>query len=207
MDKISNTVCIGIDPSMNSTGISLLFLDTNNEIIKEQFFIIKGDKLTKREAAAHEKYNTMFAYKWYHKYDLATADSNHISERWKTLNMIDLVTQIKAIVNEWTDQCEEIYIVQEGISYGSSIRTKSVFDLAGLNYLLRNEFILDERVNFTIATPSEIKKFTTGNGNCKKDQMVELFKITHPDFDLPKIDDVSDAYWMSMYAKKIMFEE
>jgi Holliday junction resolvasome RuvABC endonuclease subunit len=95
-------------------------------------------------------------------------------------------------------------VLQEGISYGSSIRTKSIFDLAGLNYLLRNAFIQNKNVIFTIATPSEIKKFTTGSGNCKKEQMVELFKITHTDFELPKLDDISDAYWMAKYAYKIM---
>jgi hypothetical protein len=26
------------------------------------------------------------------------------------------------------------------------------------------------------------------------------------DFDLPKLDDVADAYWMAIYAKKIMDE-
>ena len=99
-----------------------------------------------------------------------------------------------------------VYIVQEGVSYGSSIRTKSIFDLAGLNYLLRMKFIksLCNNMNFTIATPSEIKKFTTGNGNCKKDQMIELFKALHPGFDLPKLDDIADSYWMANFAKKIM---
>ena len=36
--------------------------------------------------------------------------------------------------------------------------------------------------------------------------MVELFKLTHSDFDLPKLDDISDAYWMAKYAYKLMID-
>ena len=90
----------------------------------------------------------------------------------------------------------------EGISYGSSIRTKSVFDLAGLNYLIRYKLIkVFNHSKFTIVPPSELKKFTTGRGNANKENIVELFKIIYPELNIPKLDDVADAYFMSNYAK------
>ena len=110
--------------------------------------------------------------------------------------------EINNIIKEFTkDNCEHIYIVIEGISYGSSIRTKSVFDLAGLNYLVREIFFNKDKIDITIATPSEIKKFASGNGNCNKDVMINLFSITNPQFSIvPKVDDICDAWFMANYA-------
>ena len=200
-------ICVGIDPSINSSGVSLLFFNDKNELQKELFFLVRGtDHLTKREKDAAEKYADCFEYISYGKYDISMAEDNHEAEYQKTLNMIAIVDHIWDVVSEYVHGDDLVYIVQEGVSYGSSIRTKSIFDLAGLNYLLRMKFIksLCNNMNFTIATPSEIKKFTTGNGNCKKDQMIELFKALHPGFDLPKLDDIADSYWMANFAKKIM---
>ena len=101
----------------------------------------------------------------------------------------------------------EIYIVHEGVSYGSTIRTNSVFDLAGLNYMIRERFIKRDNFHLTIATPSEIKKFASGNGNCNKEVMINLFKILYPNFNLPKIDDICDAYFMASYAKYLHDKE
>ena len=112
-------------------------------------------------------------------------------------------------IKEFTkDNPETIQIVIEGISYGSVQRTKSIFDLAGLNYLVREKFIEKEGINLTIAPPSEIKKFASGNGNCNKEVMVNLFMLSHQGFDIiPKVDDISDAWFMSNYAKKLYDDE
>lgn len=197
-------LCIGIDPSMNSSGLCELFVDEEGNVIKEKFFIIKADRLTKRELTAQEKYSDFFRYVLYEKLDTAVASDNHEFEEFKTLNMLNIIDCFKCIIEDDIKHADNVFVIQEGISYGSSIRTKSIYDLAGLNYLLRAAFIREDNLHFTIATPSEVKKFTTGRGNCDKNSMVELFKLTHSDFDLPKIDDISDAYWMATYAKKIM---
>ena len=74
-------------------------------------------------------------------------DNNLFSEYWKTVNMSRIVKAIKYCIydNIQGRKNVKLYIVQEGISYGSSIRTKSIFDLAGLNYMIRNEFIEKEK--------------------------------------------------------------
>ena len=103
---------------------------------------------------------------------------------------------------EGNDEYFESFIVIEGISYGSSIRTKSVFDLAGLNYLIRYKLIKAfDHSKFTIIPPSELKKFTTGKGNANKDTIVALFQLLYPNLSVPKLDDIADAYFMSNYAK------
>lgn len=199
---------VGIDPSINSSGVTCLAYE-DNKLIKEKFFIIKPDKLTKKESAAEDEFMQMFQYIIYEKpvYD---KDNNHEVEYYKTLILKDILyrikdcilTFIKSLVGE--QGLFNLYVCQEGISYGSSIRTKSVFDLAGLNFLLRMMII--DKLNptyYIIATPSEIKKKTSGNGNCKKEVMVDLFKQLYPAFKLPKLDDIADSFWMASYIKNM----
>lgn len=202
-------IFVGIDPSLNSTGLCLQFYE-DNKMIKDIFYIIKPNKLTKREQTAQDTLIN-FDYVLYNKIDLNMyKDNNLFYEYWKTVNMISIVNKIKECIydNIQGRKQYKLYIVQEGISYGSSSRTKSVFDLAGLNYMIRNEFIEKENISFFIAPPTHIKKFATGIGNCKKELIIELFKSVEPKLaeKLPKVDDIADAYYMSKFARQIYID-
>ena len=202
-------IFVGIDPSLNSTGLCLQFYE-DNKMVKDIFYIIKPNKLTKREQAAQDTL-VNFDYVLYNKIDLNMyKDNNLFSEYWKTVNMISIVKKIKECIYDNIQGIKQykLYIVQEGISYGSSARTKSVFDLAGLNYMIRNEFIEKENISFFIAPPTHIKKFATGIGNCKKELIIELFKSVEPKLaeKLPKVDDIADAYYMSKFARQIYID-
>lgn len=202
-------IFVGIDPSLNSTGICILFYE-EDELVKDMYYIVKPNKLTKKEQKSQDALIN-FDYVLYDKIDLDIyKDNNLFSEYWKTINMINIVNKIKEIVydNIQGRQQYTLYIVQEGISYGSSIRTKSVFDLAGLNYMIRKEFINKEEIKFFISPPTHIKKFATGIGNCKKEQIIELFKQIQPTLseNVPKVDDIADAYFMAKYARQIYLE-
>lgn len=202
-------IFVGIDPSLNSTGLCLQFYE-DNKMVKDIFYIIKPNKLTKREQTAQDTLIN-FDYVLYNKIDLNMyKDNNLFYEYWKTVNMISIVNKIKECIydNIQGRKQYKLYIVQEGISYGSSARTKSVFDLAGLNYMIRNEFIEKENISFFIAPPTHIKKFATGIGNCKKELIIELFKSVEPKLaeKLPKVDDIADAYYMSKFARQIYID-
>lgn len=202
-------IFVGIDPSLNSTGLCLQFYE-DNKMVKDIFYIIKPNKLTKREQTAQDTLIN-FDYVLYNKIDLNMyKDNNLFYEYWKTVNMISIVKKIKECIynNIQGRKQYKLYIVQEGISYGSSARTKSVFDLAGLNYMIRNEFIEKENISFFIAPPTHIKKFATGIGNCKKELIIELFKSVEPKLaeKLPKVDDIADAYYMSKFARQIYID-
>lgn len=200
-------IYVGVDPSMNSSGVTCLAYEDGN-LIKEMYYIIKPDKLTKREAAAEQENINKFMYILYEKAEVDKED-NHAVEYNKTMIFKQILNDIQECVKKFITQVSpngfhKLYVCQEGISYGSSIRTKSVFDLAGLNFLLRMMII--DKLNadyFIIATPAEIKKKTTGNGNCKKDAMIALFKSVKPKFDLPKLDDIADSFWMASYIKNL----
>ena len=200
-------IYVGIDPSINSSGVTCLAYE-DGKLIREMYYIIKPDKLTKKENAAEQENIKRFMYVIYQKpeYD---KENNHEVEYNKILIFKQILDDIEEVIRKFIYQITysgiyNLYVCQEGISYGSSQRTKSVFDLAGLNFLLRMMVINKLRPTyFLIATPSEIKKKTSGNGNCKKEVMIDLFKKIHPDFNLPKIDDIADSFWMANYIKKI----
>lgn len=197
---------IGIDPSITSTGVCARICDCEGEdLYYPEFHIIHQNKLTKKEKEAEEKCKDFFTY---HIYDKEEAhDDVSIFEMRKTRKLMNIVSILKGIIMNYIDNYRKrllnVYICIEGISYGSIHGTKSIFDLAGLNYLMRMMILnLKEDITLIIAPPSVIKKYATGKGNASKDMMVSLFSSIFKEFTLPKIDDVADAYFMSHYAQK-----
>ena len=190
---------IGIDPSINSTGICFKY-DNNID-----FYIIKaGLHLTKRELKANEELNN-FEYICYDK--LLNDKNPHITEFNKTQNFIIIINYIKELIYKkillynLSLDINNVYIVMEGVSYGSVSKTKAIFDLSGLNYIIRYE-LTKYGYNIIISSPSEIKKFATGNGNCKKEVIENMFLTLFPEYKiLPKVDDISDAYIMMLYCE------
>lgn len=200
-------IYVGVDPSLNSSGIACLAYEDSIKI-DEKFYIIKSEKLTKKEVKAEEENIQNFEYVVYNRIKSEDSENNHAVEYYKSLAAIEVMENIFNSIKKFINKCTyphgmyELYVCQEGISYGSVSKTKSVFDLAGLNYLLRDMIINKLKPNyFIIATPSEIKKITSGNGNCKKEVMISLFNKIYPNLTLPKIDDVADAFWMQNYIK------
>lgn len=206
---------IGIDPSINSTGIVIRTCDEDNKEVSIKYYILKGDvhattksgdvksPLTKRELVAAERYDN-FNYVLYDK--IPASDDKIENEICKTNSFRSLVATLVNILYKECADADRVYVVMEGISYGSTIRTSSVFDLAGLNYMIRTAVL--ELFNYVhgdliIAPPAHIKKFATGMGNANKDLMVATFKSIHPEFDIPKIDDIADAFFMSLLAQSM----
>lgn len=200
------TLYVGIDPSINSTGITIARYENKVEV-EIKFYIIKNGKLTKRESAANDSIDN-FEYIIYNKIDLTQfKDDNHVFEYYKTKNMVEVVNTIyDLILNEVKKYSAIVNVVIEGISYGSSIRTKSVFDLAGLNYMIRYKLITGDiqHLNLSIATPSNIKKYATGKGNANKESIMTIFKYIFPEMqNIPKLDDIADSYFMAMFSRDI----
>lgn len=201
---MKNTILyVGIDPSINSTGITIARYENDVEV-EIKFYIIKNGKLTKRESAANDSIDN-FEYIIYNKIDLTQfKDDNHVFEYYKTKNMVEVVNTIyDLILNEVKKYSAIVNVVIEGISYGSSIRTKSIFDLAGLNYMIRYKLITSDiqHLNLSIATPSNIKKYATGKGNANKESIMTIFKYIFPEMEsIPKLDDIADSYFMAYFA-------
>lgn len=200
-------VFIGIDPSINSTGMTIR---TDTGFCR--FFIIKGDKLTKKEKNAQSDNSEIFEYCLYQKENVKDTNNAHERELAKAHNLSTIADTIYNIIEELLQQFRKsstinsVTICMEGISYGS-IHSAAVMDLAGLNYLIRDRLHHHTIVGTLLVTPpAEIKKFFTGDGTAKKLVIINCFKQLYPNFNLPKMDDIADSYSMSKYAQKI-YEE
>ena len=198
-------IYIGIDQSINSTGINIKKYD-NNILIKEHFYIITN-KTTKKALKYSESLDN-FDYIIYEKHEKSEAIDNNEFEMNKLLNNIKITECILDIIKNNVNLLDKLYIGMEGVSYQSS-QTKSLIDLSGLSTLIRYKiykFFINNQDNageLRIFTPAEIKKFVSGNGNCSKDTMVNLFKTAYKEIgQLPKIDDIADAYWICTYFKE-----
>lgn len=195
-------VFIGIDPSINSTGMTIR---TDTGFCR--FFIIKGDKLTKKEKNAQLNNYEIFEYCLYQKENVKDTNNAHERELAKAHNLSTIADTIYNIIEELLQQLrktgtiDSVTICMEGISYGS-IHSAAVMDLAGLNYLIRDRLHHHTVVGTLLVTPpAEVKRFYTGSGNANKQLMISTFKGSFPDFDLPKIDDVCDSEGMAKYAR------
>lgn len=205
---------MGIDPSLNSTGICYSSYDPDeNKEYDMKFGIIHCNKLTKKEKIAEEKYKEIFQYYVFEDIpkEIAKKLSPSEFEYAKTIKLRNLIYELKNIISKLLYNCNynRIYICIEGISYGSTRTTKSIFDLAGLNYMIRFMLLelLKNQVTLIVSPPSNVKKFATGKGNANKEAMIESFKIAFPEIELPKIDDIGDAFFMKEIAKKVAKEE
>src|SRR5699024_798278 len=80
-------------------------------------------------------------------------------------------------------------IAIEGFSYGS--RGRGIDFQFGIGHYLRNTLYLRD-IDYTIVTPSQVKKYATGKGNTSKDNMIlPIFKKWDFEHDS---DNVRDAY-------------
>ena len=205
-------IYVGVDPSINSTGVVIRIVegdkkDTHFYIIKCNSHLLKknGEEknpLTKAEQKA-QKANDNFDYILYDKWYGNDDKSSYEREMLKTVslgNICDALANICAETYNSNTPCK-MYACIEGISYGSSGKTTAIFDLAGLNYLMRKT-LMYHCDTLTIAPPGHVKKFATGNGSADKDAMITVFDAICPGLDIPKKDDIADAYFMSMIAEE-----
>lgn len=198
----------GIDPSINSTGITINIWE-DGTLFSEVFYIIKGNKLTRKEQKVAEDDDLKAViYSTYEKIDIKTAEDSHELELIKTKNLLNIVNVISHIITVYSKHCDKIYIGMEGLSYGSSARTRSIYELAGLNYLIRNELMTKHMCKLYILPPTEVKKFATGIGNCSKDAVINVFSSIFPHLlKIPKIDDIADSWFICNYVRDITKKE
>ena len=196
---------VGIDPSINSTGVTINIWE-NNSLFTEVFYIIKGNKLTKKEQKVTEDDDlNKVIYSTYEKIDIKDAHDSHELELIKTKNLLNIVNVISHIITVYSKHCDYIYVGMEGLSYGSSVRTRSIYELAGLNYLIRNELMTKHMCKLYILPPTEVKKFATGIGNCSKDAVINVFSSIFPNMlKIPKIDDIADSWFICNYVRDII---
>lgn len=196
-------VTIGIDPSLNSTGICV------NVDGKCTYFIITSKMTKKMKKFKHDR----IMYVPYDKQDTNKKENSYaVVESNKANNINKICTGIRDIIyvllggvstdtnKPLIQEKSELHVNMEGVSYGS-VGSAALVDLSGLNFAIRN-MLIELGISFTIVSPSQNKKFATGNGAADKELMVYSWLMVEKDLknitDI-KIDDLADAYFLSNY--------
>lgn len=180
-------VIIGIDPSINCTGVCVYDTITGNNM----YYMIVGKTTKKMQKFENERVQI----REYGK-QTSTNDEYSIKENKKTANINNICDIIKDIIH-WH---EPEYVYMEGISYGS-VSGSSLADLAGLNHCIRMTLI-DCNVDYTILAPTAVKKFAVGNGSAEKNVIIASWKKLDKNISNIteiKLDDLADAFFIAHY--------
>lgn len=229
MQKDLDKIKIGIDISLNSTGV---FIENGN---KRKFLCFPTNttekKLFKSVASAYGVFKDLSQEEF--ETVILTREATKLNKKEKKVHTLLETTKLRDAkrnsqiiidkIKEEVGEKKSVKIGMEGFSYGSS--GKSLIDLVGLSYLIR-ERIIDAGFDLSIVTPSSLKKFAgkeierkTGGDNKLQmlDHFVELncgdegiknsgfWKLIHEDKEsvlrkgkiLKPVDDLVDAYFLS----------
>ena len=117
------------------------------------------------------------------------------------LSMFDRYNEIISGVYKLSDPDEECFYIIEGYSFGSFGKSSSMSYLIELGGILRYRLKQDNR-DFIIVPPTVLKKFTTGSGNSKKEDMkLWLYKKYKTEF---KTSDEADAFALMVFGLKYL---
>lgn len=183
-------IFIGLDLSINSTGVCINDSDTNTC----HYFIISPKD-------AKKTYPNITFVK-YDKCKSSTDDSFIVRELKKSNNIFNIVKKIEDIIVKYKG--DNTLCVLESISYGSS-SSSVLSDLSGLNYATRY-MLMNNGFNFNVVAPTQLKKFAVGNGSADKELMTHAWltcqtTIKEEDIKKLKADDIADAYFLSEFFK------
>lgn len=178
-------IVIGVDPSINCTGICVW--DTNNN--NYEYYMIPS-KCTKKMKSFKHKYINITPYD-----KIDTKGLEYSSKEYtKTNNLCSIVRLTENIIKKYNPDI----IVMEGVAYGST-GSAALVDLSGLQFMLRYMFISND-VPFKIISPTTVKKEAVANGQADKSLIVDAWKKidTHiSDVNDIKIDDLADSFFIA----------
>lgn len=169
---------IGIDPSMNSTGICI-----NKDGIYK--YVLLSTRPTKKMLSAVEGLENLRIVQ-VDKEPSASGVEGAINQ---TIN----IAHILKYVEFFLDMNKPKYVVIEAPAFNASGR---VADLAGLNHAIRLA-CLQRNIKFYPLPPTTVKAATVGNGQATKEMMIQTWLKLFPEYSLlesMKVDDLADAW-------------
>lgn len=180
-------ITIGIDPSINCTGVCVYDSATKTH----RYYMIVGKMTKKMTSFKHDNISILN----YSKEDTNKGEYQD-KEYMKSLNIKRICSLIETILDLFNPDLVQM----EGVSYGS-LGSAALVDLAGLNFALRM-ILINKNIRFNVLAPTSVKKFAVGNGGAEKDVMVASWKKLDRqmnDISDIKVDDLADSYFMAHY--------
>lgn len=181
---------VGIDQSLNSTGVSIQFSDKSNVM----FFQFVSGTCPHSNSVVFVNYHRVFS----NTDDFSTNEINLCKAAHNLFVSIYRYLQLHCKdYNVWN-----IAIEGQAMSGFSKNQMMHLTDLVKLVSILEYNFLKLKQVKLRIFPATTVKKSFTGSGRAKKEQMIEKFKTIFPNFDYSgKIDDVVDSYALSQLSR------
>lgn len=182
---------IGIDPSINCTGVCV-WDDKNGN---HAYYMIPS-KCTKKMKEFEHGLVHILPYEKQDAKGLEYSDKETV----KFNNIYSIVNKIALIIDLFNPH----EVIMEGVSYGS-LGSAALVDLCFLNSAIR--MILRQRgKKFTVIAPTELKKFACSNGGADKSVIIDAWKRLEPgvsDIRDIKVDDLADSYFLAHYERHL----
>ncbi|MGZ8924649.1 MAG: crossover junction endodeoxyribonuclease RuvC [Nitrososphaeraceae archaeon] len=127
----------------------------------------------------------------------------------KTVDFFDRASIISQSINQIIINYKPSFITLEGLAFGGI--GNATRQLSGLQYTIVLN-IRQLKLDCTIVPPTNLKKFATGKGSAKKDDMYDIlpdyFKIYLKEKGIKKssgLGDIVDAYWLARYQLDLIY--
>lgn len=179
---------IGIDQSLNSTGMTIQFSDKPNVM----FFQFVTSKMKHSSSVCFVEYGRVKE-----KTDDFTTNELNIVRSAHNLSK-----SIFHYLNFHCSKYDKWNVAIEG-QVMSGFSKKQMFhltDLVKLVSIVEYNLLKSSKVNLKIVPPTSVKKYFTGSGRAKKEHMLEEFQTRVPNFDFSgKVDDIADSFALSEF--------
>lgn len=189
-------VTIGIDPSVNSTGVCVRGENFN------EYHIITS-KITKKVLDWSRSIDWLNIHE-YEKSSTKDISTYYEKESVKFENLTSLITVFSCVLDDILSRYIVDHVTMEGVSYGS-VKGAALVDLSFLNAMIRMT-LHEKNLKFYIVAPTEVKKYAVGTGAADKELIIMSWKKLDKNAQkIPpflKCDDLADAYFMSHYNPK-----
>lgn len=231
MMNLRNAIIFGLDLSFNSTGICMMYFDSEGQNTKISFDRVVFDKHPRE---VENISTTVYSLPTNLSVSELLIDANELSKNENdqaliTIKSLICAKAIKSVINKYIQllqpaQC--VFVIENYImpAFGGKNSLQNVSGLIAIqNYIreyviglklqhgsVRDDFETSLTTTDTFLctpTPTQVKKFFTGNGKAQKQEMEDVFLSKYDGNVLidirerrGKFDDIVDAFALGCYG-------
>lgn len=228
MMDLRNAIIFGLDLSFNSTGICMMYFDGEGQNTKISFDRVVFDKHPRE---VENISTTVYSLPTNLSVDEILIDSKELSKNENeqaliTIKSLICAKAIKSVINKYIQllkpqQC--LFVIENYImpAFGGKNSLQNVSGLIAIQNYIR-EYVIGLKLQhgsvregsesypdtfLCTPTPTQVKKFFTGNGKAQKQEMEDVFLSKYDGNALidirerkGKFDDIVDAFALGCYG-------
>lgn len=225
---LRNAIIFGLDLSFNSTGICMMYFDGEGQNTKISFDRVVFDKHPREVANIS---TTVYSLPTNLSVDEILIDSKELGKNENdqaliTIKSLICAKAIKSVINKYIQllkpqQC--LFVIENYImpAFGGKNSLQNVSGLIAIQNYIR-EYVIGLKLQhgrdpegtstaidtfLCTPTPTQVKKFFTGNGKAQKQEMEDVFLSKYDGNALidirerkGKFDDIVDAFALGCYG-------